>query len=47
MDIDKLFKKVMLSDDVKDVPIIYIMMVFNTILEIIGTGECFYKAEID
>ncbi len=47
MDIVKLFKSVMLSDDVKDIPIIYIMTVFNCVLDVIGSGECFYKTEID
>ncbi len=47
MDIEKLFKTVMLSDEVKDVPIIYIITVLNCVLDVIGTGECFYKTEID
>lgn len=45
MDIDKLFKKVINSDEVKDVPIIFIITVFNCILEEISSGECFYKTE--
>ena len=47
MDIDKLFKKVVASDDVRNVPIIFIITVFNCVLEEISTGECFYKAEIE
>ena len=47
MDIDKLFKTVISSEDVKSVPIIFIIMVFNCVLDAISTGECFYKTEID
>ena len=47
MDIDKLFKKVVTSEDVKDVPIIFIIMVFNCVLEEISTGDCFYQTEIE
>lgn len=47
MDIDKLFKKVISSDDVKDVPIIFIITVFNCVLDEISTGECFYTTEIE
>lgn len=47
MDIDKLFKKVIASDDVKSIPIIFIIMVFNCVLDEISSGECFYKTEID
>lgn len=45
MDIDKLFKKVISSDDVKDVPILFIIMVFNRVIEEISSGECFYSME--
>ena len=47
MDIEKLFKTVMLHDDVKDVPIIYIMTVLNCVLDVISSGECFYTMEGD
>lgn len=47
MDIDKLFNRVIVSDDVKDIPIIFIITVFNCVLEEISTGECFYTAEIE
>ena len=47
MDIDKLFKKVIASDEVKSVPIIFIIMVFNCVLESISDGDCFYVTEID
>ena len=47
MDVNKLFFKVMASDEVKDIPIIYIMAVFNSVLEAISSGECFYSTEIE
>ena len=47
MDIDKLFKQVIASEDVKNVPIIFIMMVFNCVMDNIGSGECFYNTEFD
>ena len=47
MDIEKLFKKVIASSEVKHVPILYIIAVFNCVLEEIGTGECFYSLEIE
>lgn len=45
MDIDKLFKKVISNDDVKNIPILFIIMVFNCVMEEISSGECFYSVE--
>ena len=47
MDIDKLFKKVISNEDVKNVPILFIILVFNCVLEEISTGDCFYKTNSD
>lgn len=47
MDVNKLFNTVILSEDIKNVPILYIIMVFNCVLEAISSGECFYKTERD
>lgn len=47
MDIDKLFKKVIASDEVKNVPILFIITVFNCVLEEISSGECFYQTEME
>lgn len=47
MDINKLFNEVMTNTDVKDVPIIYIIKVFNCVLDLISSGECFYTTESD
>lgn len=45
MDIDKLFKKVLDSEDVKNIPVLYVITVLNCVLDAIGSGECFYKNE--
>lgn len=47
MDINKLFTKVITDNEVKDIPIIYIMAVFNSVMDAIGSGECFYRDDID
>lgn len=47
MDVNKLFNTVILNEEIKDVPILYIIMVFNCVIEAIGSGECFYKTEND
>ena len=45
MNILKLFEKVLQSEDVQGVPILYICIVFNCVIEAIQTGECFYINE--
>lgn len=45
MDIKKLYEKVIHSDEVHDIPLIYILTILNVVLEIIGEGECFYENE--
>ena len=45
MDIKKLYEKVITSEDVKSVPLIYVLTVLNCVLDIIGTGEVFYTNE--
>lgn len=45
MDIKKLYESVLKSADVKDIPLIHILTVLNCVLEVIGTGECFYTNE--
>jgi hypothetical protein len=45
MDVNKLYLMVMASDEVKDVPILHIMKVLYCVLELIGSGECFYENE--
>ena len=43
MDIKKLYEKVIQSEDVHGIPLIYILTVLNVVLDAIGSGECFYK----
>lgn len=43
MDIKKLYEKVIQSEEVHDVPLIHILKVLNVVMEIIGSGECFYE----
>ena len=45
MDIKKLYEKVITSDDVKNIPLLHVLTVLNCILDIIGSGECFYTNE--
>lgn len=47
MDIDKLFNMVVLNEDIKDIPLLHIILVFNCVLDVISTGECFYRLEND
>lgn len=47
MDIKKLYEKVIQNEDVHGIPLVYILTVLNAVLDAIGTGECFYKTEID
>lgn len=47
MDVYKLFDIVMSSQEISDVPITYVFMVLNCVLDAIGSGECFYETEID
>ena len=43
MDIKELFKKVL--EESNGVPLIYVIQVFNNVMEAISSGECFYKQE--
>ena len=45
MDITKLLDKVMTNEELRSVPLIYILMVFNGVIEAINSGECFYTNE--
>ena len=45
MDIKKLIKKVMNSDEVKGIPLIYIFTIIKCVLDAISSGECFYEVE--
>lgn len=47
MDILKLCKKVLESDDVKDIPVVYVYLIVNCVIEAINSGECFYPTEYE
>ena len=47
MDINKLFHKVIEDEDVKDIPLVFVLTVVNSVIEAINSGECFYQTECD
>lgn len=47
MDVNKLFEKVMSSNEIAKIPLFYVFVVMNCVLDAIGSGECFYETEID
>ena len=47
MDVNKLFEKVMSSHEISKIPILYVYIIMNCVLDAIGSGECFYETEMD
>ena len=45
MDILKLCEKVLNNEEIKGIPLIYVYLVFNAVIDAINSGECFYKNE--
>ncbi len=45
MDILKLFNKVLEDKSVQEIPLLYVLLVINSVIEAINTGECFYPTE--
>lgn len=45
MDIQKLCEKVLQSAEAQDIPVIYVYMVINCVLDAINSGECFYTSD--
>lgn len=45
MDIMKLCEMVLNSEEIKDIPIIFVYLVINSVIEAINSGECFYPTE--
>ena len=45
MDINRLLKKVIESEELQSIPVVYIVAVFNCVIEAINSGECFYKED--
>lgn len=47
MDIKKLCKKIMNSDEIKGIPLVYVFVVMTCVLDAISSGECFYSTEFE
>jgi hypothetical protein len=47
MDVLKLCKKVLENEDVKEIPLLYVLIVVGCVIDAIGSGECFYNTEFD
>lgn len=45
MDIKKLCKKVLNSDEIKGIPLIFVFTIVKCVLDAISSGECFYETE--
>lgn len=45
MDILKLCEKVLESEEVQGIPVVYVYLVMNCVIEAINSGECFYPTE--
>ena len=47
MDLQKLCDKVFENEDVQDIPLIFVFVVMNSVIEAISSGECFLSTEYD
>lgn len=47
MDIKKLFKKVLANEDVKGIPLVFVITIINCVIEAISSGECFYSTDFE
>lgn len=47
MDLKKLCDKVLENEDVQGIPLIFVFMIMNSIIEAISSGECFLSTEYD
>ena len=45
MDVKELFKKVL--ENTNGVPLIYVITVFNSVMDAISSGECFYQEDFN
>ena len=45
MDMDKFYKLLMNNEDIKDIPILFVMRVAKAVFEILNSGDCSYKLE--
>jgi len=42
MNIKKLFENVLSNEDIKGIPLVFVYLVFNAVIDAINSGECFY-----
>ena len=47
MDVITLCDKVLESDEVKDIPVLYVYIIVAEVMDIIRKGECFIKTDFD
>ena len=47
MDMRKLCKKLFENEDIKKIPLKYVVTVVHVVFELINSGECFYNNEED
>jgi len=47
MDMKKFCDELMKDDDLKDIPLTYVLRVAVSIFTLIGSGKCFYKDDFD
>lgn len=47
MDIEKLYENLMHREEIKEIPIIYVVTVLTCILDVISSGDCFYEDFLD
>ena len=47
MDVIKLFEKVIESDEIRNIPLVYVFEVVCCVVDVISSGECFYNTEFD
>lgn len=47
MDISKLCEMVLQNDDVQGIPLVFVIAVFNSVIDAISSGECFLETEYE
>ena len=47
MDVIKLFEKVLEDEEVQGIPLLYVLTVVCSVVDAIGTGECFYNTDFE
>ena len=47
MDVLSLFEKVLQDEEVRDIPLMYVITVVCAVVDAISTGECFYSNDFE